>query len=73
MTKSVVFDIDGTLLINDLPDPDWDNPHARIMTIQTRNRKKIETNILYEGDCLEVMNYAENARFCVFDYRGVYL
>ena len=25
------------------------------MTIQTRNRKKIETNILYEGDCLEVM------------------
>ena len=28
MTKSVVFDIDGTLLINDLPDPDWDNPHA---------------------------------------------
>ena len=26
--KIVVFDIDGTLLINDLPAPDWDNPQA---------------------------------------------
>ncbi len=26
--KTIVFDIDGTILINDLPSPDWDNPQA---------------------------------------------
>lgn len=28
MTTRTIFDVDGTILINDLPQPDWDDPDA---------------------------------------------
>ncbi|MDE2517948.1 MAG: hypothetical protein O0X93_01690 [Methanocorpusculum sp.] len=29
INKTTVWDIDGTILLNPLPQPDWDNPHAK--------------------------------------------